>query len=59
MPKLKEKKKEEKNDKLSKYQTNLKSYKVREREIKIKFVKIAILISILFLIIIYLKKMLS
>lgn len=57
MPKLKEKKKEEKNigknEKLSKYQTNLKSDKVREREIKIKFVKIAILISILFLVIIY------
>ena len=57
MPKLKGKKKEEKNigknEKLSKYQTNLKSDKVREREIKIKFVKIAILISILFLVIIY------
>lgn len=56
MPKLKEKDKKdtnEKNKKASKYEKNLKSDKVREREIKIKFVKIAILISILFLIIIY------
>ena len=51
MPKLKEKKEEQK--KITNYEKNLKSDKIRKREVKIKVVRVAILITIIFLIIIY------
>lgn len=51
MPKLKEKKEEQ--TKITNYEKNLKSDKIRKREVKIKVVRVAILITIIFLIIIY------
>lgn len=50
---IKEKNSRKNKEKVSNYEKELRSYKIKEREMKAKIIKIAILITILFLIIIY------
>lgn len=47
------KEKTRKKDKMTESEKNLKSYKIREREVKVKIVRLAIILTLLFLIIIY------